>query len=51
MYLAQLNGFLFQATDVKKSEIDFNPEFITSMVSRLDYTALKKAVEMVNEVV
>ena len=36
-----------QATEVKTSEIDFNSEFITSMVSRIDYTALKKAVEMV----
>merc|ERR1719354_386954 len=37
---------LIRATEVKTSEIDFNSEFITSMVSRIDYTALKKAVEM-----
>lgn len=41
--------FIIQATEMKEVEVDFNPEFITRMIPRLEWDALVKALEMVGK--
>lgn len=39
-----------QAKDVKVSEVEFNPDFISRMVAKVDWPALCKAAEDVGKV-
>lgn len=37
--------FIIKPTKVDKKSVDFNPEFITRMISRIEWDALKQAAE------
>lgn len=37
-----------QATEVKVNEVDFNPQFVSRMIPKLEWSALVQAAEEVN---
>ena len=39
---------LFQATDIKVTEVDFNPDFIKKMIPKLEWSAICEAAESVS---
>uniref|UniRef100_H2YV57 Multifunctional methyltransferase subunit TRM112-like protein n=1 Tax=Ciona savignyi TaxID=51511 RepID=H2YV57_CIOSA len=45
------NGYplLITAKDVKEQEVDFNPDFVSKMITRIEWPALTKAMEMVGK--
>lgn len=40
---------LFQASDIKVSEMDFNPEFVSKIIPKLDWQVLYKAAESIGQ--
>nr|CAB3267258.1 multifunctional methyltransferase subunit TRM112-like protein [Phallusia mammillata] len=45
------NGYplIIEATEVEEKEVDFNPEFISRMMSRIEWPALVKAMEWIGK--
>ncbi|XP_078488379.1 multifunctional methyltransferase subunit TRM112-like protein [Ciona intestinalis] len=43
------NGYplVIKAEDIKEQETDFNPDFISRMITRIEWPALTKAMEMI----
>lgn len=43
--------FFVQATEVKMNEVEFNPQFVSRMIPKLEWSVLVKAAEEVSQTV
>ena len=41
-------NYIFQATDIKVTEVDFNPDFIKKMIPKLEWTVICDAADSVS---
>lgn len=46
MHISIRKPFKFQANDIKVNEVDFNAEFISRIIPKVDWTTLYKAAEV-----
>lgn len=46
---SRLESFTLQASDVRVSEVDFNPEFISKMIPKLDWAVLWNAADSIGQ--